>query len=253
MHVLNTYFLQRNYIAELNKIVAALIEYNQFPHPENLHRIRVAIKKIKAIYALSTFISHQAEGDPTLNQLFKNAGALRELHIQIQFLKTISKNEQSCGIAIFKKLELRKNLFSQTIQMYICKLHQLRKEWAFPIKTIDHKLLEAYFTTQHHKIRKLFKAHKKKDMHQLRKTIKKTMYLYAFLPLEVQQKIPMNLNNMTNIQSALGDWHDWYVAKHFYSKKSTTSISTICFLSIKKQEKIACKKLKQKIAAMEII
>lgn len=253
MHELNTYFLQRNYIAQLNKIIAALIDYNQFPYAENLHRIRVAIKKIKAICALSTFVLDEHYAIPALNQLFKNAGELRELQIQIQFLNRISKNHDSCGIALSKNLKLREKIFSKTIHVHVNKLHHLRNICIFPSHLIDQKSLKTYFNLQHQIAKQLYKSHKKKRLHQLRKTIKKTLYLYGFLPMEIQQEMPIDLKNMSVIQSALGDWHDWYVAKKYFSRKSSFYLFYDCSLKLKNQEKLAYKKLTQKLAVIENI
>ena len=253
MHEMSTYFLQKNYTAQLNDIVAVLLAYHHFPEAEKLHRIRVAIKKIKSIFNFEKFVHQHKNQDRTINELFKKTGALRELNMHMQLTRGITKNNEPFIYPMLHQIDVLEKLFLKAVPKFISHIHCMRKQTKSRCFDVKIKSLKAYFNTYRKIAMKHIKKHKKRDLHALRKTIKKIMYVYAFLPIAIQQQISLDYEKWSAVQSALGDWHDSYVARRYLTKSSFLHSSKQFFSVLKLHEKMAYKKLIQKLSAIENI
>ena len=80
-NVLNSYVIDRLLSVEKN-----LSAYAKDKHPEHLHRLRVDIKKVKAVFSFVDKVYEEENDTNDLKTMFDDAGKIREIEINIQLL-----------------------------------------------------------------------------------------------------------------------------------------------------------------------
>lgn len=213
--ILNNYILKR-----LNSIELHLVAYNQQKNSEDIHRLRVDIKKIKAILSFAKKIYDREYNTDSLSALFHNAGTIRELQINQLLLCRLPEFPKR----YLKQLKKEENNLKQQFRMrtphYIKNISKLRYSLSLPTELSGKKSIKNYIKKELKKANKKLRSNDKEYTHRYRSIIKKLLYVYNIIPLKLQQRIKLEKTVINQQQKKVGKWHDHYIATNFLSKQS---------------------------------
>ncbi|MDN3677794.1 CHAD domain-containing protein [Flavobacterium paronense] len=228
------YYFVTNFLSTTEQCLTAFAKYQK---PEGLHRLRVEIKKIKAIVYFAQDV-YKVKNDLTkLKQLFNDAGTIRELQINIQLLSAIPNSPER----LITKLQNRENIlirkFIRNGPKYIRQINEFHKELCLPKILDGKKPIKKYFKKEKEKANKLLEIADRKLLHRYRTKLKKMMYVYNALPKKIRLEIELNSLTIKKQEKKLGDWHDLYSAIRFFSHENLPMKTMEYFLKIQEKEK----------------
>lgn len=227
-----------DYIQELlYGIQQHLLKYNNSQESENLHRIRVNIKKLKALLSFISYLNKKNAAIKQLKLLFLEAGAIREHQINRQILKAFPHPPKKLIAQLLNEENNMSKLFIQNEILYLKIIKQMQKKIELPEKWPSKKDLKHYFNLEQKKADKLLRNKDRESLHRYRMKLKKIMYIYEALPEKLQQQIKIDKISVDRQQEDLGDWHDVYAAIHFLSLYTLPKKSAESLLKLKEIEK----------------
>lgn len=231
-NLLNNYVLDRFKSIEQN-----LSAYTKDKKPEFLHRLRVEIKKIKAVFSFAEYIYKQKHDATKLKPLFLKAGKIREMQINIHLLSAVPLPPKRLVTQLKKKETILIQQFIKNSSRYILLIKDFRKKACLPEILRSKKTIIKYFKKEREKANKTLQDIDREGMHEYRKKIKKMMYIYSALPKRMQKKIELNEAEINKQQKKLGDWHDTYSAINFFSHAHFPMQTSELILKLQKKEK----------------
>lgn len=193
------------------------------PEPEILHRLRVAIKKLTALFHLIEFADPSFGSKMHLakfKEIFKPAGAIRDLDITIALIlaaATENAGEHYSILDLFSKQRQEKtrelkeqySIISVQGSFYAEDVTRLLRD------KVKKKTVEGFLSQ---KAKEFFKVKElpatTKRLHTLRKLVKEYMYT-AVLAREEMRFIVVKkkaLDKVHSCQQTLGQWHDHVIA-----------------------------------------
>lgn len=212
---LNIYFTKR-----FNAIDKCIIAYKQYQNPEDLHRLRVNIKKIKALISFIEDVFDEKHKSQELKALFQKAGAIRELQINIHLLNLIPQFPKRFITHLKKEEDNLSQQFLKHTPRYLKSISQFRNDLSLPQRLPAKKSLQTYFKKQLKKANKKLQNKNRENTHRYRTKIKNMLYVYNSLPKKLQENIKLDGEVLTEQQKKVGQWHDLYSAINFLSKQS---------------------------------
>jgi CHAD domain-containing protein len=194
-----------------NELKRHLNSYYETKDPEDLHKLRVRIKKIRALCEWSNSFKENSNKRPLikLKKLFKEAGNIRSILITISTLNAygiktsqIIKEEQ-------KKLKLNTRLFLIHFWLYKKDIDTTWLNIKDKIKEPKPKQVSNNALKSYKVIEDTLNNKKKKDeWHEARKLLKIVLYNAEVVNQRSNQIISFNFEYASNIQHQLGEWHD---------------------------------------------
>ena len=202
------YFLQQHGLCK--KFLRAYVRKKD---AEDLHQLRVAIKRVKAILAmlheLQAGFDFENNFKPYKN-IFRQAGHIREelLHnnrifsdarnrrVKTNHSRLLIKLNKELALSVSKELESIRDVLP-TIQLSI---HQLERGKIFPYCQKMFKQLE----------KKWKKADNKAGLHKFRKQLKQFLYCAHLLTEEERKELLSDKKHkhLDYLQDTIGQWHD---------------------------------------------
>lgn len=190
----------------------SLKEFRETGDPEELHKLRVEIKKIKAMLLLAQHSFNEKmlpEEFQPLKKIFKKAGKIRDADVNAGLLAEHHVKDRKIKAALKKTLKEKGKNFIKKTGDY--------REIAEKQEKI---LLESLAGLADEKIRQLFhkelrllsdKSHSRLgtlQLHECRKKIKSLLYAFETLPRITAQKIRLNKFYLKKLEETIGAWHD---------------------------------------------
>ncbi len=194
---------------------------------EAIHALRVSLKKIRAFFRLMEHLNPefpQKENFKPFRKVFKEAGALRDIQVQIHLMSAFDKQSDRKFKSYLSDLEtLAKIRFGKRVVLDLRELSGVNPEiesfmgggendgLADRVIGFVVDRIEAT-TSQFHNGTGVDR------MHRSRILLKDVYFVLQMLShLKVKPK-PFNilLNKVDQLQSTFGIWHDWEVALHHY-------------------------------------
>lgn len=172
---------------------------------DELHHLRVAIKRIRALAFLLPK-EQRTDAYGLLRPLFKKAGEIRSAHIHLQLFRQYKITE--AGIVDAQQ------------QLIARKTKQIKRKYAAFVQQVlaaRALLLSACSKTTDKDIRELYDNYLKKagerlehetDYHDARKFIKVVIYIHEALSKKVRHHLKVDLDYLHHMQASLGIWHD---------------------------------------------
>lgn len=203
-----------------------MIHFERFAkrtNAEDLHRMRVELKKIKALIFLDEYAHGKKHSrlNKLIRKIFQKGGRIREAQINTQLFRSMKAgnrkyfSEQRTFIAdeakSFVKTVSRNadELVKQNAAVY-------RKFAVIPdasLNKITKKLLK--------EIKDAFLPRPKiKQLHESRKQIKRLVYLHGMLSEKESASFPVNIDQLRKVEEETGKWHDAVIAKQLLHKYS---------------------------------
>jgi len=193
----------------------------------DIHRARLDVKKIFALYGLLEILNPDAfskkTGDDIFMPLYQQAGKIREMQVNFLLLTRFGMPDEtfrSFGIWLIRQEKNALKQFIRVVQDFrekdledageaiknICYSNSARKIF---IKT------EAYFLKRAEKICSLQAAEPgEKELHKIRKNLKamSTIAVLAY-SVKARNRLDMIITGLNKSEMMIGDWHDHVVLK----------------------------------------
>lgn len=189
-----------------DKLNNHLEQYYLYQEPNDLHQLRVNIKKISALVQLlghDQDIEQIKKAFEPIRKIFKAAGIIRETQILLELTKKLEFNYPW----VTKILEKRKNqatkYFLKSKKRFQKTLKHEYPKWCNQITSLPDFILRNFLLTQ---IKSAELQLSKQNYHEARKKIKVALNLASILP--DNQKASLNIEYLDKIQEVIGDWHD---------------------------------------------
>jgi CHAD domain-containing protein len=228
---------------QAHQLVKALEEKESVLLEKDFHAIRVSIKRIKALFSLLDEMVPSFRLKKFFSPyktLFRQAGKIRDLQVQLGLLVTFPGNAAINSMAA----DLNRQLTDEKVRFYKMNTKSLIRRW----KKSEQKILDAIKKNRRKKINRYLKKKQKRvlnllqkdqldvaQIHGLRKRIKDIYYLQSMMG---NKKIWFG--KMDQFQDLLGKWHDGRVLLQGLEKHLNSS-------SLQQEEKDALKWLSAKL------
>ena len=230
-YLLNTYINKR-----LKSIKRRLTAYKQNQTPEDLHHIRVDIKKIKALFSFAEDAYKRNYSCKELKSLFRKAGAIREQQINIQLLSVLSPFPKRFVAQLKQEENALQKQFLKYTSHYLKNITHFKNDLSLPERLPNKRTLQSYFRKELKKANKKLHSDNKESTHRYRTKIKNILYVYNILPENLQQSIELDTESITLQQKKVGQWHDLYSAINYLSNQSFAPKITDYISKLKQKE-----------------
>jgi len=237
---LRTYFEE-----QLNTIEFILKKRHSKISEEDIHKLRVAIKRIKSLSELILFCVPDFKSKKFLkryNKIFSAAGKARELQLEISMLKNLEifdsvKNYGHHLNMILKKKKRR--LFSLSDSEMIHKLEKRSQIILRCFDTVSKNKVNRFLEEKTDEIRKLMETRnlKTEEVHRLRKILKELYYTVLIFRVKDDR-----FKYIDDFQELLGQWHNDVVLKGYLEKAVNSG-------QLRNKENKIIKEAKQRISS----
>lgn len=178
---------------------------------EQLHRLRVAIKKIKAVFKLTNAVHKKFKYKKAFapyRAVFKTAGLIREEQLLEEKLKGLIKTGKAQQrAAVINRLNQQ---FRKQIAGFVTGMGKTPKT-KDALGSLSGKKVANYCSALLKKIQKRWlKLKSEKDFHEMRKELKQLQYCVQLLPKKQREEIisSKKLERLDELQDTIGKWHD---------------------------------------------
>lgn len=224
-----------------------------FIHEENadvLHALRVSIKKYRAFISVIAAVHKNEECKnlvSTLRIIFGEAGEIRELQVNRVHLQKMSLcNEQLEQHFIISEQTLTAS-FKAGLIMHCLHAFEKHQKLVSLLYTFSIAELNTWLKK---KIRKISKAiHANTDLHEVRKDLKRLLYLRESLSPKIFRAIKLNASFIDELQEIIGSWHDQLRLNAYL--KAHHQLSAQQWKNLEKAEKQLLTKVKKAIKSFD--
>ncbi|MGV3686075.1 MAG: CHAD domain-containing protein [Daejeonella sp.] len=214
--------------------------------PEDLHRFRVQVKKLRAFITL-------AESDrdkhplkkrfKPVRRIFKRAGEIRDAYLHVNMIRDMKLGrmdilKEQCEIQnkAGKEFEACKKDFFKDLK-------ESHRSLIKKIRSInDAHIIRHYNLLLQQIAKRLVNPKFDNELHGCRKLLKSLIYNYKLAQPVIDP--PINEDYLQDIQAAIGEWHDQAMVIDFFDRRGVKHQAAI--IGLKKQEqklKAAVRKL----------
>jgi CHAD domain-containing protein len=225
--------VEKKYLRKrFKRLVSHLFSFLKTEKPEDLHAMRVEIKKMNAMLTMLKKIASKHKVSKHLKpvvKVFKQAGEIREHHINLEIGKRyhIHQNgffDQQQQLLNKNTEEFRLNAFK-----YIKKVKHAEKDiLKHHVKHIKRRKLIEFYVNE---IRQISQAIKNvafsEELHECRKRIKTLVYNYKLAQKATGNELKLDLQYLDIVQTQIGDWHDGVLAIDLFKSLGEEEKDTI--------------------------
>jgi len=198
---------------------------------EDLHRWRIAMKRVRAfhaLYALDTSGKKSGNVARQLRLLYRQTGRIRQAELNQEALKRMmperedrQKMDKESPDATLLRQSARANHW---VRQYIRLLRAASRSFT-------KRQLSRHFRSKIRELHKKFRRmHAVQELHDCRMVIKNLIYQYQALPRRIQRKLALKLSYLQEVEEAIGSWHDaalaleWGVAQELIDRAALTRL-----------------------------
>jgi CHAD domain-containing protein len=200
-------------------MTTSLAEYLETENPEELHRFRVQVKKLRAFVILADSV----EGTPLLAPLFKpvksvfkKAGEIRNAYMNQQ----LGKAHHTGNNLLMESQQLLEVNATRDFKLagakHLDKIKQAQHSLEQKILPISNLHINLFYQKLLQQIAATVKNIKfNEDLHQCRKRVK--ILIYNLKLVRPVLTLGFNEDYMDQVQTAIGDWHDNVLAIELFA------------------------------------
>jgi len=205
---------QRRYLTEKEqRWLQELVIFDESRDEKALHRLRLEIKKVRALVELAKVQSGKRAGVhfSGMKKMFREAGVIRDAGSQVRYLEERNllskehKDEQT------RSIRLAADAFAAHIHLYRKKGKKASRRLKTVMRTIHKGRIHRWYAREIIRTGILLGS-SVDDLHESRKTIKSLLYVHKLLPVAITQLIRLNTEYLDRLQESIGQWHDAVVA-----------------------------------------
>ena len=239
------------YFLKQHKLCRPLLSvYTRKKEAEDLHQLRVSIKKIKAILLMLDKLEGNFGFDKTFAPykiLFKQLAPIRNEMLQAEKTKnepvsTQQKNKHRLRIAAYNKK------LKQAAPGYLKSITEKLPETLQYLSKVKHKDIYPYCKKLLRKIKANWKDIKTDDeLHKYRKQLKQLLYCSSLLTSKQKDKLLSSKEHkrIDKLQDEIGQWHD-NILLLTEIEKGTFKVSPTFQQTIKKETELMIKEIRKK-------
>lgn len=182
------------------------------PAKNQIHDIRINIKKIVALIELNKIRGYDAGNLPLLGLklLFKETGIIRSSQIVLSRLEKSGIKEKKISDPHEEIIRLTTKKLESEVPAYLKTVSAFRIEMsAKKLNSISTEQVLLYHHLKSEYLKKIFKTPLDPDtLHEGRKQIKHILYVQELIKPATRKKVPFNVDNLNELQDLIGKWHD---------------------------------------------
>jgi len=209
---------------------------------EDIHRLRVNIKKLNAFMILLPVKNRiKKKLFKPIQKIFKSISHLRTANVNLELMKEfnlvdpIYKMEQEVIIQRVSDSIISKKL------NYTFWVKDYQSDIEHYLKKIKFDAIEALLVKRLNKLKQFYENNPDPNLfHNSRKTIKTLIYLYSVVKDILKDTFYLNLQYLDELQDKIGKWHDIVISMDSLTDRRVTN-STL--LKLSKQRAILLKQI----------
>lgn len=204
---------QRKYLLKRQlDIQHQLHDFAESRSPEALHKLRVEIKKIKAIMKLYKDEKKTAIELKPAREMFQHAGVIREAGINLQIVKQFHISYPAFTANAKRIVQKESEKFSLDMVHYDKQIGSMIRSLMKLLHPIRNSDIKDWVTRQLRKIAAIVTTSSTDKFHQARKKIKNLIYVHGIFHKQLAAVLPVNIDYLDQLQDIIGKWHDTEVA-----------------------------------------
>jgi len=188
---------------------------------EELHKFRVQIKKLRAMFILFGDTSNQPgllKDFKPVRKIFKYAGNIRDAHTNLQLSKVYDIKNEAFEAGQQKIIAEGTAEFQSNGKKFIRTVSDAYKQIKKELPSVRNSSIAEYYKKQLQEIAtNLAVSGFTEDMHTNRKLIKILVYNYKLVENALDGSLSFNKEYLDKLQEAIGKWHDNIVAAELFS------------------------------------
>ena len=191
-------------------------DFSFFCRQDDLHQFRVEIKKVRMV---TRIVDHclgekkASEAFLPLKALFKQAGEIRSIHIEIGILEKYALKGSHLLKAKEKDLQRKSEIFIRKQDEYTQVIQETEAGIISILQDFDDKDVVEYIEELIDKTsRNLSRNENKENIHKARSLMKVALYTTSLINRQIREMIPLDIEYMTDLQELIGHWHDADIA-----------------------------------------
>jgi len=214
--------IYNNFLKEhLDQLSQHLSLFYESKEAEDIHQLRVNIKKINALIQLFEYLEPDTNYKKLFRPiriLFKQAGEIRELQLYLIKVGTCQAGSEKNEKKLTAKLVKCINRFLKNKEKWSKYLNRFLEKTAKIDHNFEVNTLIAYFNST---LLKINNRLRKGEFHEARMKIKIILYLKSLFTEEQHNAIRINFGFLDQLQKIIGNWHDLQVSLNFAGTKIT--------------------------------
>jgi CHAD domain-containing protein len=202
---------QRRYLTEKEQHwLQELVVFDRSRDEKALHRLRLEIKKIRALVELAKAQSGKRAAGyfRGLKEMFRQAGAIRDAGSQVRYLEERHLLSPEFRERQTRSIGLAGDVFAEHIRQFRRKGRKAAKRIRTEMRSIHAGRIQRWYAREIIRTGILLMG----PLHEARKKIKILLYVQKLLPVEIGERIRLNTGYLDQLQEAIGQWHDATVA-----------------------------------------
>ena len=229
-------------------MMAHFYAFSETQDAEELHRMRVEIKKIFALTALLELGTRNFDFSSCLNPLktiSMKTGEIRNIQLTLRtIIRYSGENSAVCELQKARLTNLIR-IFCLKTALYVKIFKKVRQSVLGEIYDIENSCIFRWYEDELKKLSQFFtKKYDHKNIHEGRKILKKLLYVYAILQKPLQNKLNLNKHYLRKLEVTIGKWHDVTVSMEILSRSNFTGNEAVKKLSDRKQKLLrSCREL----------
>jgi CHAD domain-containing protein len=180
--------------------------------PEELHKMRIEIKKIFAILVFNKSCLNKFKFSKhfiPLKELYKFAEPIRNAQVNLQIIDRYN----FCNLELYneqtKALLSQIKIFCANHQVYFLKIQDVYDSLPDIFSGIDNKCILKFYRKNIKKLSVILNDNNiESKLHEFRKNIKLLIFLSEFIPKTILNKLGIDFTYLDRLQENIGEWHD---------------------------------------------
>lgn len=204
--VISTYYQK-----QIHTIEIILKKRHRKISEQDVHQLRVAVKKVKAISDVIHFSKpdfRRKKFMRSFKRIFKAAGKLRDIQLEITRLKQfqVFDSLKDYSHHLNKQLKKRKHIFFSLANEQMRRKLQKKSRMIFPyFEYMSTNQVNRFLEEKSNQVTRIMESSnlKEREAHQLRKMLKEFYYTTSIFGEKEKQ-----FKNLDDFQELLGQWHN---------------------------------------------
>jgi CHAD domain-containing protein len=205
---------QRQFLAEKEqRWLQELVVFDESRDEKALHRLRLEVKKIRALVELAKVRSGKraAVHVSGLKEMFREAGVIRDAGSRVRFLEERHLLSEGHREGQARSIQVAGDTFAAKIHQYRKKGKKASKRLMTEMHPIHAGRVLRWYAGEIIRTGVLLNG-AGDELHRARKKIKTMLYLQKILPGVITERVRLNTDYLDQLQEAIGQWHDAVVA-----------------------------------------
>lgn len=203
------------------QIIGHLEAFSATGDQEALHRLRVQIKKVRAMlvfFELTTGKHKLLIRFKPVKKIFKYAGSIRNAHVNLQLSGKYNLKNEVFETGQRQIIDEGATIFKHNRKKFVKKIKFTFKKIKKRVSRISDHSIAGYYQIQLEKIASgLSISDFTEGMHKNRKLIKNLVYNHKLAEKALNNSLTFNKTYLDKLQESIGKWHDNVVAVKLFS------------------------------------